>query len=121
MSSGTVFTFPEQSELTEVLGFQAIEERPEDGYWCYQVADGTGVTIRLSFDAFERSVQTVISQDNREIAVVSQEGATEMKSLAGGEGPGLGCEFQWQGARSAMRLQILPRLVLRWSTLRTEP
>ena len=121
MSSGTVFTFPEQSELTEILGCEPIEARPEDGYWCYQVSDGRGVSIRLSFDAFERSVQTVISEGGREVAVVSQEGATEMASLAAAQGGGITCEFQWQGARSTMRLQVSPRLLLRWSTLRTEP
>jgi hypothetical protein len=57
------FVVPDEMELVAFFGTDPVERVVEDGYWCYEVSDNRGVTLRFSFDLFEQSVQTAISID----------------------------------------------------------
>jgi hypothetical protein len=69
---------PEPLEFLEALGAEPIESRPEDGYWCYEFSDNRGVVLRISFDAIERSVQTLLRLDDEVLTVCSHEGVTRI-------------------------------------------
>ncbi len=76
--SSVEFVVPDEMELVEFFGTEPVERQVEDGYWCYEISDNRGVTLRFSFDLFEQSVQTAISVDGAPLATVSHEGAQVM-------------------------------------------
>ena len=51
---------PTELEFLEFFGAEPIETRGTDGFWCYEVTDRNRVTLRLSFNVLERSVQTTL-------------------------------------------------------------
>ena len=51
---------PGVAELTEFFGSEPVEHSAEDGYWCYEFTDELGIQVRLSFNIFERSLQTTL-------------------------------------------------------------
>lgn len=113
MSSSTVFVHPPQHELTEFFGVEPAESAPGDGYWAYDVRDGGGVGMRFSFNGHERSVQIALRGPERELMVVSQEGACHMEIDSQGDQRILQCGFGWQGAESVLRLAVRPAIAIR--------
>jgi len=106
----------DEVELLEFFGVEPVAHAVEDGYWCYEVLDERGVTLRFSFNLYERSVQTVLSLGGSPIATVSHEGAVRMVVREGK----LQCEFSTNGERTTLTVEIGASLCVRWSSLRTE-
>jgi hypothetical protein len=67
-------TLPSEHEFHQVLGATLRESVPEDGYWCYEATDPSGVRLVISFNLHEASVQIVLSAGGREIQRTSSEG-----------------------------------------------
>jgi len=109
------FLVLDRSELLEFFGSDPIEASDVDGFACYEVTDGRGVTMRFSFDALERSVQTVISVAGLEVSTVSHEGAERMVIRDGQ----LRCEFASGEFKTNLTIDIAV-IFAKWSTLRLE-
>ena len=109
------FEVLEEVELLEFFGADPVERSAEDGYRCYVVTDGRGVTLRFSFNVFERSVQTVVSLGGTNIATVSHEAADRMVVRDGR----LRCEFSSEDSKTALSVETGRTLSVVWSTLRT--
>jgi hypothetical protein len=110
------FETPDEDELLELFGAEPIERSVEDGYWCYETADRRGLCLRLSFNIYERSVQTVLSLDGALIERVSHEHAIYMLVRDGK----LHCEFVSVDSKALLTVELGPNLSLEWSTLRTK-
>jgi hypothetical protein len=108
------FVVPSELELLEFFGADP-SERSEDGYYCYEVADARGVTLRFSFDVLERSVQTVLSVDGASLCSVSHENATRVRVREGA----LWCDFSSADSKAKLAVELYPRISIRWSSLRT--
>lgn len=120
-SSGTPnFTVPSELELTEVFGSEPRDARPKDGFWSFEARDSNGVTLRLSFDIFERSIQTVLLIDDDEAARISQEGAISLRVVREHGEDVLRGECLFRDARSTVEIRLRPRIVVTWGTIRTE-
>lgn len=121
--------FDTPSEL-ELLGFfwsEPSEAVPEDGYWCYRVQDDRRVGLRFSFNVLERSVQTSLFVDGREVQVVAQEGAMRMVVIKGDD-KFLRCEFGTPDplgveetgtmvTKGVVDVWVRPAIRVHWSTL----
>lgn len=116
MTTEAQFVILEEIELMEFFGVEPVARRPEDGYWCYEVSDARGVTLRFSFHLFERSVQTVLSVDGAQIGTISHEGADRMLILE----RKLRCEFSSAGEKTTLTIETGPSLAIGWSSLQTE-
>ena len=110
------FTVPDEVELMGFFGADAVERNVEDGYWCYELTDGRGVTLRFSFNVFEQSVQTAISVASTVVSIVSHEGAQHIRL----ESNNLECEFLLEGGKTKLIVQAGDRLSVNWATLRTQ-
>jgi len=113
---GDAFSVPDEVELLDFFGTEAVERSVEDGYWCYEASDGGGVTLRFSFHLFDRSVQTAIRVKGIEIATVSHEGAREMAV----DGTLLRCRFSYQGAEGKLVLSVTDSIKIEWWSLRAD-
>jgi len=111
----TQFRVPDEVELLEFFGAEALARTSEDGYWCYETSDERGVTLRFSFNLFERSVQTELSFGGSQVATVSHEGADRMFVRDGQ----LRCEFSTTGEKTTLILETGRSLSVTWSSLRT--
>ena len=40
----------DEAELLEFFGVNPVERVVDDGYWCYEISDERGVTLRFSFN-----------------------------------------------------------------------
>ncbi len=108
------FVVPDEMELVEFFGTGPVERVVEDGYWCYELSDNRGVTLRFSFDLFERSVQTAISMNGAPLATVAHEGAQVMAI----SDQALTCRFASPGSRATLVLRVTDSIHLEWSSLR---
>jgi hypothetical protein len=109
------FEVLDEVQLLEFFGAEPVERSVEDGYWCYAVADERGVTLRFSFNLFERSVQTVVLLGETKIATVSHEAADRMVVRDGK----LRCEFSSEDSKTTLSVETGRNLSVVWSTLRT--
>lgn len=115
-----IFAVPDTWHMFEAFGIEPVEASPEDGYWCYEVKDESGLTLRLSFNVFESSLQTAMFLGGREVATVCQEGAAWLRVEALGGRKTLRAECRFQGAVSQVQIAFKPLVSVCWSTLVTE-
>ena len=108
---------PEPVELLDFFGSGPTEAVPEDGYWCYEARDPNGVSLRLSFHRFERSLQTIISIGDRIVEQVSQEGAVRLRLMEDDAGRSLVGECELGDARSKVTIRIKPQILVTWAAL----
>ena len=80
-------------------------------------ADGSGLTLRLSWSLFERSVQVTLRLGNRELATICEEGAVWLRADASPERPALWGDFEQGGARGRLTVEVQPTLKIHWSIL----
>ncbi len=112
------FKVPNKLTLTEFFDVEPLEFTPDDGYWCYEITDQLKVRARVSCSIFERSLQVVLSCNEREIMTVSQEGAVKLSTFETNSGLTLHCEFVYADAHSAVSIQVKPEIKVNWSTLK---
>lgn len=115
MPGDRTFDVPDERELIEFFGVEPVERAPEDGYWCFEVKDERGVKLRFSFNAFERSIQTVLSAGDAVFDTVSHELADRLQ-VSGSE---LRATFAAADARTLLVISVTPTVNVRWSILRT--
>jgi acetolactate synthase regulatory subunit len=106
---------PDIAEISEFFGVEPVEQSPEDGYWCYEVTDRWGAQVRFSFNIYERSVQTVVSSQGRQIVSVAHEQADELAL----QSASLRCIFSSESSKTTLTLQLEDGASVTWSTLRT--
>jgi len=109
------FQVPEEHDLIEFFGSEAIERAGDDGYWCYEVAGPQGMSLRFSLNLYERSVQTELRVGASSVATVSHEMATRLHV----EGNELRCEFLCADCRTTLTVNAAQGYAPIWSTLRT--
>jgi hypothetical protein len=115
MSTASQFVVPDEIELLEFFGGDAVEGSPKDGYWCYEMRDRRGISLRLSFSLYERSVQTMLLVGGGAAMTVSHEGADQMSVRFGK----LVCEFSGADSKTSLTIDRSPELAVTWSTIRT--
>jgi hypothetical protein len=106
---------PDIAEISEFFRVEPVEQSPEDGYWCYEVTDQWGVQVRFSFNIYERSVQTVVSSQGRQIVSVAHEQADDLALQSGS----LRCIFSSESSKTTLTLHLEDGASVTWSTLRT--
>jgi hypothetical protein len=114
------FQVPDQASFLESFGIDPVEATPHDGYWCYEITDQYGTTLRLSFNTHERSLQTTILLQSRQLETISQEGATSLEIFEKNGEWALRGEFDFENAQSSLEIEVKPAILMRWSTLVTE-
>ena len=114
------FEVPEEITLLEFLEVEPIEANASDGYWCYEINDENGRILRLSFDVFERSLQTSLYIGGEEIVTVSHEGATKLEINSFSGNKILKCEFVSLETKTVLEICLKPKLLVRWGSLLTD-
>ncbi len=115
MSTERGFEVPDEVDLIEFFGAAPVQRVAEDGFWCYEVRDQRGIKLRLSFNLFERSVQTELSLGEVAIETVSHELADRLQM----HGAELHATFHNGNARTMLVLRLAPSISVKWSTLRS--
>lgn len=110
------FQVPDELELIGFFGAEPIDRSVDDGYWCFEVRDATGATLRFSFNLHERSVQTALSFAGDTQTSVSHEMADRLTV----NGDHLACEFSSVDLKTTLTVRLQPRLSIAWATLRTK-
>jgi hypothetical protein len=113
---GSQFEVPDETDLIEFFEGDPVEKSVEDGYWCYEITDERGITLRFSFNIYERSVQTVLSVAGEKIETVSHESAEKL-TIGGGV---LRCEFSLSTARTTLVIDARKRISVTWTNLRSQ-
>lgn len=111
------FQAPTTFEMLEIFGVDPVESDPDEGLVAYQWTDGSGLTLRLSWSLFERSVQITLRLADRELATVCQEGAVRLTAGASAGGQALWGDFEQRDARGRLTVEVQPVLKVSWSIL----
>lgn len=106
MSGANSNFLPSQLELLEFFGVVPVEESPEDGYWCWEVEDVSGVRLRFSLNELQKSVQTVVTVGERTVVLVSHENAGRMWLTNESGSPELVACFDGGSERTEMRVSV---------------
>jgi hypothetical protein len=110
------FEIPNEADLTDFFGAEPMDRSVDDGYWCYEITDDSGVLLRFSFNLYERSVQTVLHVAGMAIATVGHESAERLvisQSV-------LRCEFSGSALRTTLIVKLGDRISVAWTTLRMQ-
>lgn len=114
------FSVPDERIMFEIFEREPSEASPDEGFWCYEVTDYNGITLRFSFSLFERSVQTTILINGREIQTVCQEGAVSLTPVSERGNRGLRGKFQFGAETSTLEVRLIPEIKVNWSALLNE-
>src|ERR687887_610959 len=96
-----LFQVRNQDSFLESLGIEPVEAAPHDGYWCYEITDKYGITLRLSFNTHERSLQTTLLLHGHKIETTSQEGALSLEFFEKNGEKALRGEYCFDNAQSS--------------------
>lgn len=110
------FETPNEADLTDFFGAGPMDRSVDDGYWCYEITDESGVLLRFSFNLYERSVQTVLNVAGMAIATVSHESAERLVI----RDSVLRCEFSGSASRTTLIVKLQQRISVTWTTLRMQ-
>lgn len=111
------FQTPTTFEMLETFSVDPVAAEPDEGLMAYQWTDGSGLSLRLSWSLFERSVQVTLRLGDRELATVCQEGAVRLSVRAEKGSLALVGEFQQGAASGRLTVEIEPALKVSWSIL----
>lgn len=111
------FNVPDELTLLEILGTEPVESRPKDGFWCYEVTDEFGTVLRISFNTFERSLQTSILLKGEEVISVVQEGNLNLKPIRFKDNWVLRGDFTSGDLSTVVEIHLSPTIQVRWYTL----
>ncbi|MGB3692878.1 MAG: hypothetical protein WBG70_16110 [Spirulinaceae cyanobacterium] len=117
----THFNIPSELEFLEAFGVEPKNAKPSDGFWDYIFEGENGLSLRLSFNQHEGSIQTALIQGKFEIATISHEGAEnlEIVSMVNGNTKLLGtCNYGNETIN--LVIEISPKLYVSWSSLKNE-
>ena len=107
-----------EHELLSFFESDPIESIPADGFWCYELKDKTGISLRFSFNMHEGSMQTVIVLGAEEVSTVSHEGLFSLKIEKNAGSESLKAEFDGNDYQTALELHIKPQIHVHWSSLK---
>jgi hypothetical protein len=117
----TYFNVPSELDFLEAFGVEPQEAKPSDGFWCYMFKGEDELSLMLSFNQHEGSIQTTLMQGDFEIFTVSHEGAenVEIVSTVDGELQLLGA-CNCRGETINLVIGFSPKLYIHWSSLKSE-
>lgn len=117
MTAGQNFAIPDEMTMLETFGVEPVEARPGDTYWCYKFTDANHVTLKLSWNIIEKSLQITVSANDRTIAIISREGDLNLTPITYKDGLGLEGEFCDGGKNTTIRIRVQPDIKVGWYTL----
>ncbi len=111
---------PSETDFLAAFAVEPVESAPQDGFWCYSFESEGGDAVRLSFNAHERSVQTVYESNGRAVCTVVHENAEQIRINDEKGEVSITVEFAHgrDECRTQLRLRVLPELEISWSSLR---
>ena len=71
----------DELELLELFWVEPTQTEPEAGYWCYEVTDVLGVTLKFGIDIIQSSIQIELKLDRESIGILSFENVEEIEIL----------------------------------------
>jgi hypothetical protein len=69
----------DELELLELFWVEPTQTEPEAGYWCYEVTDELGATLKFGIDIIQSSIQLELKLDRESIGIFSFENAEEIE------------------------------------------
>lgn len=109
---------PSELDFLAAFGVNATTSDRDQGLWAYRFASGS-TTVEFSFRTSDDSVQTRIVVDDREVAVVVHERATQVEIWEERGASGLRVAFEPGAVMTGLEVDVWPVLAVRWSSLRT--
>lgn len=117
MTSIAPFTAPTALMMLEAFGVEPSAAEPRDGFFAWTWTDDRGVSLRLSWDNFQRSVQVALTLHGRPLMTVCEEGATALRVEDRDGHPALRGEFHHRGARGQVLIDVQPEIRVEWGVL----
>ena len=111
---------PSETDFLAAFGVVPVDSAPQDGFWSYSFESKDGDAVRLSFNAHERSVQTLWESNGRPVCTVVHENAVHIRINQEAGQASITVEFAHERdeCRTQLRLRVLPELEISWSSLR---
>jgi len=109
--------WPTEYDLISFFGTLPVESQPNEGFWCYRTEKGD-LSLQVSLDMFERSIQTVLEAHGKIIATVSHEGLDWIKIASVNNKETLSATFEGREYKSRMEIKIEPDIEVKWFSLK---
>lgn len=111
---------PSENDFLAAFGIAPVESQPADGYWSYSFSgDNEDEELLFSFNAHERSVQTVWVAQGRQVCTVVHENAATVRIVQSHGRSALVVEFVHEPGecQTHLQVQILPGPQVHWSSV----
>jgi hypothetical protein len=108
---------PTESEFTEELGARLVSSDPADGYWCYELQDFRGITLLLSVNILERSLQTVLLLHGLEVQRTIHESSTRVWLDRQDDQTFVRAECETSSTVTTLAIQLRGAITVKWATL----
>jgi len=112
------FLMPDEISFLEFFGTEPVEIDIDNGFWCYKYVDCFNNSLLLSFNIFEKYIQTVLLVKEEEMITVSHENAVSLKIHSTNGKKYLRGEFNQSNSTTVLEIFLKPKLSVKWGTLR---
>jgi hypothetical protein len=112
-----MLSIPDELELLDFFETIPLQTTPEEGFYCYQVSDKTGITLIISFRGIDGSFQIRLKNAEGDLALFCQEGATRLILRNDASGKYLYCEFELGKIKTSAEVRVFPKILVKWNTL----
>jgi len=105
----------------DFLEFFLVEPKvahPEDGYWCYEVSDSFGSTLKFGIDIIQSSVQIEIQKSDIILALLSFEAIEKIEMDESGKNICFSLPTETSDIRTQIKLEIHPQIKVFGSALK---
>lgn len=112
-----IYDYPKELTMFEVFGVEPKSSMSKDGYWEYVFSDENKVSLALSFNIFEGSIQTALSLNGTIVETVSHEGEGVLKVEKFNNASAIRGELETAGIRTTIAIKVSPLISVNWSSI----
>ncbi|MBP0030308.1 hypothetical protein PN466_02215 [Roseofilum reptotaenium CS-1145] len=97
----------------DFLEFFLVEPKvahPEDGYWCYEVSDSVGSTLKFGIDIIQSSVQIEIKKSDAILTLLSFEAIEKIEIDGSGKKLSFCLPTEKSNIKTQIKVEISPQI-----------
>ncbi|MFB2976558.1 hypothetical protein [Microseira sp. BLCC-F43] len=106
--------------MLELFYAEPIIANPADGYWCYEVTDSSGISLRFGMDVIQESVQIDLKISNLSVVTLSFEMVEAIEIIDAEKGTfAFTVAPKSQEINTKVQVELRPQIKIEGATLRS--
>jgi hypothetical protein len=108
----------DELELLELFWVEPTQTELEAGYWCYEITDELGVTLKFGINIIQSSIQLELKLDRESICIFSFENVEAIEILDYQKGQFcLAIDSRNSAIETRVQIELRPKIKIKCATL----